>query len=153
MAMCTLMIEKARNYTRPNGCRQSWTGSLVRDRAAANPRSYSEPTIQQERIRGKENDLMKKSLQAILICRVNWKDPHCRISVGTLPWRDQVRTLFGKKCFTYYRKCCCYPLSSFLPMCSFSCNILRLGSAIHTFNHIYVYATVLRLAQERASDV
>ena len=60
MAMCTLMIEKARNYTRPNGCRQSWTGSLVRDRAAANPRSYSEPTIQQERIRGKENDLMKK---------------------------------------------------------------------------------------------
>jgi hypothetical protein len=88
-----------------------------------------------------------------LICRVNWKDPHCRISVGTLPWRDQARTLFGKKrCFTYYRKCC-YPLSSFLPMCSFSCNILRLGSAIHTVNHIYVYATVLRLAQERASDV
>ena len=32
----------------------------MRDRAAANPRSYSEPTIQQERIRGKENDLMKK---------------------------------------------------------------------------------------------
>ena len=97
MAMCTLMIEKARNIR--DRAVAGNPGSLVRDRAAANPRSYSEPTIQQERIRGKENDLIKKWFQDVpgnfdlssQLKRSSLQD------LSTLPSRDQVRTLLGKK--------------------------------------------------------